>query len=111
MDPGVVRVEAGRRDRLEQFGALAFKAVGRSPMLGAVVAFVSVAAECDASSLAFLGILLVCTVINLLVTSGSAQWALVGSVFVPMFMLLDTPPEVTQAVYRIADSCTNAATR
>ncbi|MCF1594348.1 AbgT family transporter [Streptomyces muensis] len=59
---------------------------------------------------AFLGILLVCTVINLLVTSGSAQWALVGPVFVPMFMLLDIPPEVTQAVYRIADSCTNAAT-
>lgn len=59
---------------------------------------------------AFLGVLLVCTVINLLVTSGSAQWALVGPVFVPMFMLLDIPPEVTQAVYRIADSCTNAAT-
>ncbi len=60
--------------------------------------------------LAFLGILVVCTVINLLVTSGSAQWALVGPIFVPMFMLLDIPPEVTQAVYRIADSCTNAAT-
>ncbi|WP_210589997.1 AbgT family transporter [Streptomyces sp. GESEQ-35] len=60
--------------------------------------------------LAFLGVLLVCTCINLLVTSGSAQWALVGPVFVPMFMLLDIPPEVTQAVYRIADSCTNAAT-
>jgi aminobenzoyl-glutamate transport protein len=59
---------------------------------------------------AFLGVLLVCTVINLLVTSGSAQWALVSPVFVPMFMLLDIPPEVTQAVYRIADSCTNAAT-
>ncbi|CAM5683161.1 aminobenzoyl-glutamate transporter [Streptomyces purpurascens] len=59
---------------------------------------------------AFLGVLLICTVINLLVTSGSAQWALVSPVFVPMFMLLDIPPEVTQAVYRIADSCTNAAT-
>ncbi|WP_257004181.1 AbgT family transporter [Streptomyces sp. SA15] len=59
---------------------------------------------------AFLGVLVVCTVINLLVTSGSAQWALVGPVFVPMFMLLDISPEVTQAVYRIADSCTNAAT-
>nr|WP_232027614.1 AbgT family transporter [Streptomyces lincolnensis] len=59
---------------------------------------------------AFLGVLLVCTCINLLVTSGSAQWALVGPVFVPMFMLLDISPEVTQAVYRIADSCTNAMT-
>ncbi|MGW0710895.1 AbgT family transporter [Streptomyces sp. NPDC002643] len=59
---------------------------------------------------AFLGILVICTMVNLLVTSGSAQWALVGPVFVPMFMLLDIPPEVTQAVYRIADSCTNAMT-
>ncbi len=59
---------------------------------------------------AFLGILAICTVINLAVTSGSAQWALVSPIFVPMFMLLDIPPEYTQAVYRIADSCTNAAT-
>ncbi|RZQ62367.1 AbgT family transporter [Amycolatopsis suaedae] len=58
----------------------------------------------------FLGILLVVTVINLIVTSGSAQWALVGPVFVPMLMLLDIPPETTQALYRIADSCTNAIT-
>ncbi|MDI5982327.1 AbgT family transporter [Amycolatopsis magusensis] len=57
-----------------------------------------------------LGILLVVTVINLIVTSGSAQWALVGPVFVPMLMLLDIPPETTQALYRIADSCTNAIT-
>ncbi|AQZ65908.1 Aminobenzoyl-glutamate transport protein [[Actinomadura] parvosata subsp. kistnae] len=58
----------------------------------------------------FLGILLVVTVINLVVTSGSAQWALVGPVFVPMLMLLHIPPEHTQALYRIADSCTNAIT-
>ncbi|QFU89309.1 AbgT family transporter [Amycolatopsis sp. YIM 10] len=57
-----------------------------------------------------LGILVVVTVINLVVTSGSAQWALVGPVFVPMLMLLDIPPETTQALYRIADSCTNAIT-
>ncbi|GAA3216005.1 AbgT family transporter [Nonomuraea helvata] len=58
----------------------------------------------------FLGILLVVTLINLVVTSGSAQWALVGPVFVPMLMLLSIPPETTQALYRIADSCTNAIT-
>ncbi|MEV0198065.1 AbgT family transporter [Nonomuraea sp. NPDC050691] len=58
----------------------------------------------------FLGILVVVTLINLVVTSGSAQWALVGPVFVPMLMLLDIPPEYTQALYRIADSCTNAIT-
>lgn len=59
---------------------------------------------------AFLGIVLVCTVINLAMTSGSAMWALVSPVFVPMLMLLDVPPEATQAIYRIADSCTNAIT-
>ncbi|MFI6734313.1 AbgT family transporter [Nonomuraea sp. NPDC050451] len=58
----------------------------------------------------FLGILVVVTLINLVVTSGSAQWALVGPVFVPMLMLLSIPPEYTQALYRIADSCTNAIT-
>lgn len=56
----------------------------------------------------FLGILVIVTIINLLITSGSAQWALVGPVFVPMLMLLKISPEATQAVYRIADSCTNA---
>lgn len=60
--------------------------------------------------LAFLGLLVLCSLINLAVTSGSAQWALVGPIFVPMFMLLDIPPEATQAVYRIADSCLNAVT-
>ncbi|MCQ8190779.1 AbgT family transporter [Streptomyces rugosispiralis] len=59
---------------------------------------------------AFLGIVVVCTVINLAMTSGSAMWALVAPVFVPMLMLLHIPPEATQAVYRIADSCTNAIT-
>lgn len=63
-----------------------------------------------AGPLAFLGVLLVVTVVNFVVTSGSAQWALVGPVFVPMLMLLDVPPETTQALYRIADSCTNAMT-
>lgn len=57
-----------------------------------------------------LGILVVVTLVNLIVTSGSAQWALIGPVFVPMLMLLDIPPETTQALYRIADSCTNAIT-
>ena len=50
------------------------------------------------------------TLINLLITSRSAQWTLVAPIFVPMFMLLDIPPEATQALYRIADSCTNAIT-
>ncbi|WP_051049588.1 AbgT family transporter [Nocardiopsis ganjiahuensis] len=53
------------------------------------------------------GMVLVCTLMNIMITSGSAQWALVAPVFVPMFMLLDIPPETTQAAFRVADSPTN----
>jgi aminobenzoyl-glutamate transport protein len=60
--------------------------------------------------LLFGGLLVIVSLINLFVTSGSAQWALVAPVFVPMFMLLHIPPETTLALYRIADSCTNVIT-
>lgn len=48
--------------------------------------------------------------INLLITSGSAQWALMAPVVVPMFMLVDIAPEVTQMLYRIGDSPANIVT-
>jgi aminobenzoyl-glutamate transport protein len=48
--------------------------------------------------------------INLLVGSASAKWALIAPVFVPMMMLLGYPPELTQAAYRIGDSATNILT-
>ncbi|EHY91234.1 AbgT family transporter [Saccharomonospora azurea] len=54
-----------------------------------------------------IGMILVAAVMNIFITSGSAQWTLIAPVFVPMFMLLDVPPETTQAVFRIADSATN----
>ncbi|MGW7293108.1 AbgT family transporter [Streptomyces xiamenensis] len=50
------------------------------------------------------------TVMNTMLTSSSAMWALVGPVFVPMLMLLNIAPETTWALYRIADSCTNSIT-
>ncbi|WP_051049501.1 AbgT family transporter, partial [Nocardiopsis kunsanensis] len=55
----------------------------------------------------FLGMILFACLMNILITSGSAQWALIAPIFVPMFMLLNVPPETTQAIYRIADSSTN----
>ncbi|WP_411113851.1 AbgT family transporter [Streptomyces sp. 029-5] len=58
----------------------------------------------------FVGVILVVSVMNLLLTSGSAMWALIGPVFVPMLMLLKVAPETTWALFRIADSCTNAIT-
>lgn len=48
--------------------------------------------------------------INLLITSGSAQWALMAPVVVPMFMLVGIAPEVTQMIYRIGDSTANIVT-
>ena len=57
-----------------------------------------------------LGIAVILSLMNLIITSGSAQWALAAPVFIPMLMLLNIPPETTQAVYRVADSITNCIT-
>jgi aminobenzoyl-glutamate transport protein len=48
--------------------------------------------------------------LNLLMGSASANWAIMGPVFVPMLMLLGYSPELTQAAYRIGDSTTNVIT-
>jgi aminobenzoyl-glutamate transport protein len=45
--------------------------------------------------------------INLFMGSASAKWAIMAPVFVPMFMLLGYAPELTQAAFRVGDSCTN----
>lgn len=42
--------------------------------------------------------------------SASAKWAIMAPVFVPMFMLLDYHPALTQAAFRIGDSITNPIT-
>lgn len=54
--------------------------------------------------------MLITGLIDLLIGSASAKWALMAPVFVPMLMLLGYPPELTQAAYRIADSVTNVLT-
>lgn len=45
--------------------------------------------------------------INLVMGSASAKWALLAPIFVPMFMFLGYTPELTQVAYRIGDSVTN----
>ena len=57
-----------------------------------------------------LAILLVTTFVNFFMTSGTAKWYIFAPIFVPMFMMLGLTPEFAQAVYRIADSCTNPIT-
>ena len=45
--------------------------------------------------------------INMFMGSASAKWAIMGPVFIPIFMLLGYSPELSQVVYRIGDSVTN----
>lgn len=52
----------------------------------------------------------VAAMMNMFMGSASAKWAIMAPIFVPMFMLLGYTPELTQAAYRIGDSCTNLVT-
>jgi p-aminobenzoyl-glutamate transporter AbgT len=45
--------------------------------------------------------------INLVIGSASAKWAIMAPVFLPIFMLLEYTPEFVQVVYRNGDSSTN----
>jgi aminobenzoyl-glutamate transport protein len=58
----------------------------------------------------FLLVLVLLTLVNIMVTSGSAMWSIAAPVIVPMLMLVDVPPETTQALFRIADSGSTAIT-
>lgn len=51
--------------------------------------------------------IIVAALINLVMGSASAKWAIMAPVFIPMFMLLGYTPEFTQVAYRIGDSVTN----
>ncbi len=54
-----------------------------------------------------LGFILLTVLLDLVIGSASAKWALMAPIFVPMFMLLGVTPELSQASYRIADSVVN----
>lgn len=56
------------------------------------------------------GIILLAAIVNLLIGSASAKWAMLSPIFVPMLMLLGISPELTQAAYRVGDSTTNIIT-
>jgi aminobenzoyl-glutamate transport protein len=62
------------------------------------------------SYLTVIGIILLSTLVNLLIGSASAKWAILSPIFVPMLMQLGLSPELTQAAYRIGDSSTNIIT-
>ncbi len=54
-----------------------------------------------------IGFIFLTCLLDLIMGSASAKWALMAPVFVPMFMLSGISPELTQAAYRIADSVVN----
>lgn len=49
-------------------------------------------------------------VVNVLIASASAKWALMAPLFVPMLLLLGVEPATTQAAYRVGDAVTNVIT-
>lgn len=57
-----------------------------------------------------IGFILLSAFLNLFMGSASAKWAILAPVFIPMFMLLDFHPGLTQASFRIGDSVTNVIT-
>lgn len=52
----------------------------------------------------FFGFVVMVAFVNLFITSGSAQWALMAPILVPMMMLVGVSPEVSQMLFRIGDS-------
>ena len=94
------------------FAALFTDAFGRSN-LGALVALKGAGllqALGLPGQITIVGIILVTAVVNLLVGSASAKWALLAPIFVPMLMQVGLAPELTQAAYRVGDSSTNIVT-
>ena len=61
-------------------------------------------------ALTVVGIVLLSGMVNLVVGSASAKWALIGAIMVPMLMQLGVSPDLTQAAYRVGDSSTNIIT-
>lgn len=57
-----------------------------------------------------LALVLLTALIDLVLGSASAKWAMLGPILIPMLMLLGSPPELTQAAYRVGDSITNIIT-
>lgn len=58
----------------------------------------------------FILYILIAAFINLFIGSGSAKWALLAPIFVPMMNMLGYHPSWAQFLYRIGDSTTNVIT-
>lgn len=54
-----------------------------------------------------LAVVLVTTLINPFMMSGSSKWLLISPMVVPIFVLLNINPAYAQLAFRVGDSCTN----
>lgn len=54
-----------------------------------------------------IGIMVLTCIVEFFIGSGSAKWAIMAPIFVPMLMLLGYSPALTQIIYRIGDSAMN----
>lgn len=59
---------------------------------------------------AILGFVVLASLLNLFVVSGSSLWTLMASVFVPMFLLLGYEPAFIQGAFRVGDAATQVVT-
>lgn len=95
------------------FFAALFTYAFRESNLGALAALKGASAlerMAVSDTVTIVGIIAITTLVNLLIGSASAKWALLGPIFVPMLMTLGLSPELTQAAYRVGDSSTNIIT-
>lgn len=92
------------------FFAAQFIALFNWSNLGVIVAVngAEVLKNLEVGGVALIISLIVATMIlDLLIGSAAAKWALIAPIFVPMMMILGYSPEMTQASYRIGDSVIN----
>ena len=59
---------------------------------------------------AILAFIVVVSILNLLISSGSSLWTLIAAVFIPMFALIGYEPGFVQAAFRVGDSATQVLT-
>ncbi|GAB3059298.1 AbgT family transporter [Sediminivirga luteola] len=57
-----------------------------------------------------LGFIVLASVLNLFIISGSSLWTIMAAVFVPLFALLGYEPAFIQAAFRVGDSATQVIT-
>ena len=57
-----------------------------------------------------IGVILITSVVNLIMPTIIAKWAILAPIFIPLFVRLGIEPETVLAAYRVGDSPTNVVT-